>query len=413
MNTLENHGKIIREYEGKGVITLYDGQTCNCSVSAAQMSDGEIMAHCSFSENQNLVLSFWNKEEGIKSIAGITQNNENFLIEEHIFCTGVSPVWDSGEIKMSVRGGSLKYESKQDDIFSSARFGITNFEYHGNKHTEYPTGGGAWDILSIHLGDKTVEIHEVPDYKIIIESIKAQRGIDVTCEAVFPISSKYDLDVAMSHIDVLCELLSLARGTKINWIYYDCYDSLENKVRSFHKNSIVWRYTGIPLIDPRNYDETASFINQAYPVYKSMQEKYGLQKCIEAYLDAKREGTYLETRALVAAVLLDILSHKYVATHKGFAKNLEAMLKGLDSKVTEADLVRIINIRNSLVHEASFFTNESTTEYWVLIGMIDKIFLKILNYNGTFLDITNKFNRIDTNQMMIEHSESSQIKHNE
>ena len=400
MNTLENHGKIIREYEGKGVMTLYDGQTCNCLISAAQMSDGEIMTHCSFSENQNLVLSFLGKEDVIKSIKGITENNDEFLIEEHVFCTSISPDLNSSEIIISVRAGSLKYESKQGDIFSSARFGITNFEYHGNKHTEYRNGGGAWDILSVNLGDKTVEIHELAEYKIIIESVRTQRSIDVTCEAVIRISSIKDLDTVISLIDILCELLSLARGTKINWIYYDCYDALGNKVKSSHKNSIVWRYSGIPLIDPRNYDETASFINQTYPAYMSIQEKYGLKKCIEAYLDAKREGTYLETRALVAAVLLDILSQKYVVKHTGFRNNLIAMLNGLGIKMTKEDLERFIVIRNSLAHEASFIDSsniESSTQYWMLIGLLDKVFLKILNYNGTFLDITNKFNRINTN----------------
>jgi hypothetical protein len=157
----------------------------------------------------------------------------------------------------------------------------------------------------------------------------------------------------------------------------------------------------MPLIDSQNRNETATFIKQIYPSYISLKDKYSLEKGIEVYLDAKREGTYLETRALVAAVLLDFLTRRYVTDPKGFRNNLEATLKGLEITASNDDLRRLNDIRNSLAHEASFIANISKAywpEYTFLLGMLDKIFLKILNYNGTFLDITNKFNRIDTSQ---------------
>jgi len=198
-------------------------------------------------------------------------------------------------------------------------------------------------------------------------------------------------------IDTLCKPLSLARGTKINWIYYDGYDSLGNKILSFHKNSIAWRYAGLPLIDPRNPNETDSFVTQAYPSYVSIQDKYSLGKGIEAYLDAKREGVYLETRALVASVLLEFLSDKYTKKDRNIKANLETMLKGLSISTSDADLVRLTNIRNSLAHTASFINNisgEHVQDYLFLIGILDRVFMKILHYNGVFLDITNKFKRV-------------------
>ncbi len=45
MESLGIYGKIIREYEGEGFLTLYDGRTCNCSLRAVQISDGKIMAN--------------------------------------------------------------------------------------------------------------------------------------------------------------------------------------------------------------------------------------------------------------------------------------------------------------------------------------------------------------------------------
>jgi len=400
MEPLGEYCKIIREYEGKGLLTLYDGQTCNCLVRAVQFADGKIVANCSFSENLNLVLGCLGRGDAIQSINGITEDNDEFSIEEHIWCTSVNPIWNSYKSTMVAKAGSLIYRKKQSDTIASVRFGITNFEYSGNKLREYPNGGGAWDILSVTLGDKAIEIYEVPEHKAIMESVEAQRGIDVTSEAVVNISSLGNLDTVTPLIDTLCKLLSLARGTKINWIYYDCYDPLGEKVLSFHKNSIVWKYAALPLIDPRNPNETATFIKQAYPSYVSLQDKYNLEKGIEVYLDAKREGTYLETRALVAAVLLDFLSHRYITKHMGLRKNLGVMLQRLGITASNDDLERLTNIRNSLAHEASFIDNitkEYSQEYFFLIGTLDRIFLKILNYNGAFLDITNKFERVVNN----------------
>ena len=155
-----------------------------------------------------------------------------------------------------------------------------------------------------------------------------------------------------------------------------------------------------------HFSETAIFIVQAYPSYVSLKDKYGLEKGIEAYLDAKNEGVYFETRALVAAVLLEFLSDRYATKDNRFRRNIETMLKGLGILASQADLDKLTKIRNSLAHNASFINN-ITKEYWpayaFLIGTLDKIFLKILNYSGTFLDITNEFNRIDIKQIRDNH----------
>lgn len=242
---------------------------------------------------------------------------------------------------------SLKFTKPQSEAAKLVKFGITNFEYFGNKLREYPNGGGAWDILSVNFGDMSIEIHEVQDHKTIMKSVEAQRGIDVTCEAIVNISSIDDLEKVIPLVNTLCTLLYLARGTKINWMYYDCYDSHGEKILSSHTNNVVWRYAGLPLIDLRNPNETATFLERLYPFFISQKDRYGLEKGIEAYLDAKREGVYLETRALVASVLLEFLSDRYTNKNGKFKENLEAMLKGLEIVTSNADLVRLKNRRCS------------------------------------------------------------------
>jgi hypothetical protein len=394
---LEVNGKIIRDYEARGSLIFYDGKSCNCSIRAVQLANGKIMANCISSENINLLLDCLGKKDKIKLIKGVSKENDELLLEKDIWCTNIDTLWNSNELSVLLSGGSLKNEKTRSEFPTSVRFGITNFEYLGNKWREYGNGGGYRDILSVNLGTKNVELHQVRDYTNIMELINTQRTIDVTSEATVNISLINDLETVMPLINGLCKLLSLARGTKINWIYYDCYNSGGEKILSSHNNNAAWRYSALPLIDPRNFIDTAAFIEQTYPFYILMKDQYNLEKSIEVYLDAKREGVYLETRALVAAVLLDFLSDRYNTKSGKFRNNLDAMLQGLNLTNSSADIKRIIKIRNSLAHKASFVNNISElniNDYYFLIGTIDKIFLKMLNYNGIFLDITNNFNRI-------------------
>jgi hypothetical protein len=448
MASLGIYGKILREYEGKGSLTLYDGQTCNCSVRAVQIADGKIIADCLFTEDLDLVRKCLDRNDAIKSIMGTTSKNDEFLLGGQILYTNFNDrtTPNGNTISMVVLAGSMTSKKQTNNsLLKLVKFGLVNFDFAiGNKFKEYANDGGGLDILAVELGVQTVDIHEIQGYKSVMESVKAQRGIDVTSEAVVNISSLDDLDIVIPLIDTLCKLLSFARGTKINWIYYDCYNDNGDMTSSFHKNNITWQYTGLPVIDPRNPHETASFVEQAYTSYLRQKAVHGLDIAIDSYLDAKREGTYLDTRAIRAVVVLEFLKSRYASgknlefilhknifrkvtpslkraieqqfkelslpedalqemkpkvselNRKSFRAILENMFEDLGILVSKEDLGRFIKIRNSLVHRASFLTKKSWQEYVFLINILDRIFLRILNYSGVYLDITNKFERVNT-----------------
>jgi len=443
MDELGIYGKIIRDYETDGFMTSNGGQVCKCAIRAVQLADGKIVLKCHFVEDTTIVLSILQKENSVVSIKGDIKDTE-LTIEGQIFLTNtnIHTTTTGITIDIIIIASSMKVVGHRTEFTDSVRFGLTNFEFYGNKYREYPNGGGAWDILSVNLEGKLVEIYEIQNHKFIMESIKSQKSIDVTCESLIPLTSLGDLDTITDFVDNLCELLSLARGTKINWIYYDCYDSAGKKVVSFHKNSIVWQYVGLPLIDHRNPKDTVSFVEQTFSNYLSY--KNDLNTAIETYLDAKRETGFLEIRALKAVVVLEFLNSKYASRkdidfilHANKFRNvrhavidalteqskeipfhpkilddmilkinelnrftfrsiLETMLHEYNIVMTDVDLDRFIKIRNSLVHKASFLTDNYWDEYCFLLGVLDRIFLKMLNYNGSFLDITNKFARVET-----------------
>lgn len=424
---------------------LSNGQTCSCTFNAIQISDGKIIVGCEFNGSLDNVNSFYNNDVSIKLIKATIKDNFELLIEGNLFWTAINHQLKANEnrIEMVILANSMMYGKRDVDSLTSIKFGITNFEFLGNKLTPYKNGGGSLDVLAVNLGNKIIEIHEVPNHKNIMDSVEAQKSVDVTSEVIVDVSNIKDLAKATEYVDVLCRLLSFARGTKINWIYYDCYNSYEKEL-IFHKNSIAWRYSGLPVIDSRNPNDTANFVKQVYTPYLSNKDTYGLDIAIESYLDAKRELGYLETRALRAVVVLEFLRSRY-AKQKGnefilqdgqfknihqavtdilneqctsmslspsiidqmvskigelnrpaFKISLQTMFSDLGIDIAQTELDKFVRIRNSLVHKGSFLTNEYSEEYFFILGILDRVFLRILSYEGEFLDITNNFTRRKT-----------------
>jgi len=83
---------------------------------------------------------------------------------------------------------------------------------------------------------------------------------------------------------------------------------------------------------------------------------------------------------------------------RNFRAILEAMFAELD---ITADLGKLTDIRNSLVHRASFLTKDYWQEYTFLISILDRIFLRILNYDGVFLDIARNFEQANAQRTHI------------
>lgn len=91
-------------------------------------------------------------------------------------------------------------------------------------------------------------------------------------------------------------------------------DEAGSCVARTHASTVTKPYCPLAVIDPTVDSDTKRFLEQTYPVYISKRNDYRLNRgTIDAYLDAKAENDYLETRAVKLAVAMEMLKNVFVS----------------------------------------------------------------------------------------------------
>jgi hypothetical protein len=119
----------------------------------------------------------------------------------------------------------------------AVRFGLTNFKFCGTTPYSITPHKGVLSLpLELNDGIKTFNISIIPieNYNKIIRKVSTLKGIEVTCEALVEYGGNDGIKQLNETIDGLCRVMSLARGTKIQWIYSDFYDKKGICIRRIH-----------------------------------------------------------------------------------------------------------------------------------------------------------------------------------
>lgn len=325
-NLLKGYGDPIASYGGRGVLELQDGQKVESRFEASQFTTGDILLLCMFSFP--LESSSWPSDrlwsgpgacrfEGKTSEGSrITAHEPIILISDHF--SGRFGCEPEISATAAFRLREMNVHMTEDSVRAhSARFGVTNFIFTGTERHK----SGNWSHLSLPLDLKSatkgtqLSIHPVKGYNRIRRRVQTLKGIDVTCGVVGDIPEEGGIVSLKEVVDDLCYLLSVARGTKIQWIYCDQYNESGALVMRAHSSRVTKPYCPFAVIDPRGdgRDETKTFLEQAYSAYVSKRDSFRLnQGTIDAYLDAKAENDYLEMRGVKLAVALEMLKSTFL-----------------------------------------------------------------------------------------------------
>jgi hypothetical protein len=147
--------------------------------------------------------------------------------------------------------------------------------------------------------------------------IEQSGRVCVTCEAILELEEGMDQRRAEEIIDDLCHILSVARGTKVQWIYFHECDSEGRAVRRCHRSRITRAYkpSGVVFDGFTGFDQTKQFVESVYPSYVVRREAYRLNRgLIDAYLESKATDDLIERRAIKLTVSLEMLKNLFLTS---------------------------------------------------------------------------------------------------
>lgn len=326
---LSYYGAIIADYKGQGSLTLKNGWKWDCGFEAGQLADGKALLICHIPINDvpinqrsklylvDLAASF----EGQTGEYSITAT-EGFRVLNKLFDTKTKPA--NYVVAYFMHNFTLQ---KGEVGARRAHFGITNFELIEITPRLITCGGSiAQGVMAFQVIDDyqpeelnlclkddinsiitNLSIKPLSNYSEIINRVKTLKGIDATCEIIVDVDDEMGFDIVHKIVNNLCYLLSIARGTKIHWIYCYQFNAADECISRRHVSKEPKPYCPLYTISPKaSITETKDFLEKSYQNFIKRLDPYKLNRgTIDAYLDAKAENDYISIRGVKLGVSIE------------------------------------------------------------------------------------------------------------
>src|SRR5258708_9375623 len=425
----------LSSYQGTGMLTLGTQETFTCTFEAGQMKKGDIFLICKNLEpafpsflfattNHPEVLHF----DGRTNEGYHLSSREKIIGAGHISATEV-PCW--------LR--TLVVEMVKDRVPYRVHYGLTNVLLQGALPLQLKHAGSTTELL----------IQPLENYERVIDHVRLLKMIDVTCEAIGFLTEQTQTEQLTETVDNLCYLLSVAQGTKINWLYQTFFSQEGACLLKIHQSYIVKAFKAQSLI---SHLQLPTFIESTYSEYVTNRERYQLNtRVIDLYLDALAESDYLQARGMKLAIALEAIKAVFTKLdsdpveentltgsafqrlRKELCKQIPPLLEklnlardGLAQKLCDKlpelrrrafnellddifarihfqidgeEKERFIQSRNKLVHQGRFYCEaqaqkaqtspsqqDMVMEYLFLVSIMDRVILKLLGYQGLYKD---------------------------
>lgn len=430
-------------YQGNGEVTLINGEIYKCSFELYQEKNSKIVLLCKFND-YNLVfnLLFANSFK-IKQFKGNTKDKFECYTEKKVTLVDFPGNTDNKEYVV-FHLDEIEIITTIESHENAFCFEITNFCL--NKFDNFELS------LPNSYQGKNQKLNflfkPLDNYEEINRNLRINRNVEVTSEIVYlNTDSLLLIEQIIKIIDDICHLLSIAQGTKIQWINYKFYKN--SHVHEKYLSRVTRSYTPFFIIGPNIYS-IKNFMETVYSNFIERKEIYHLKWIINAFLDSKSEDGYLGTRGLRAVVVMEMLKLDFVKiegieenifqakvfkkirgniekeikrtldcdikndvnlldekkgmlfsklselNRKAFGEILEKFLGNInfDVEKEKANIKCFIKSRNSLIHRGRFIYDtrnksackykSSFEEFTFIINFIDKVILKLIGYSGLY-----------------------------
>jgi hypothetical protein len=321
----------IERYIGEGVLISEDGTKLPCKFEAGQLEDGFNFIVCDYSifdlsrkeyfPNSNfencshhivkncMGWNLWATQGKIfrqfKSFDGVTSDGfAELKITGKI--GGYFSIYfdtlrdDTSRIKVAYHLKEFSINANAVEDLQFMTFGVTNFEFDGNE--------SQGNVLSLDIkGVKRLIIKKKGVFQDALHFWEKFKGIRVSCEVVVVIDKETQVEEVKNMVNDLCDLMSIACGTRVQWIYCYGYNTEGKLVSRNHRSSNTKPYQPMQLIR-EDHIWLKKFLEDSYEVFIEKQNLLKQNRyIIDKYLEAKAQNDLLEQRGIKLAGVIETL----------------------------------------------------------------------------------------------------------
>jgi hypothetical protein len=454
---VQTRAPFVAEYSGIGRFVFADGHVSeDRSFWTGQAHNGDILI-C-FDEDMYALIDL---DSRLTSFSGLTESGLHLETRGQLHPIQQSMRLMEQTFRLVALASETRLTTPEPRGITSVRYGLTNFLFCGTEMRQLdPQSWQRVLPLTLDYLGKTVVGHicMLPSYSSASRTLRAVGGIQATAELVIDLSLSETISSDCERIaDVLCRVLSVARGTKIAWIYEVSLDTMDNPVTRVYSNNVTRNYHHLPLLsdNPEDAEPTRRFAETTFPTYLAKSSQYMLDKgFLDTYLEAKLGEEYLEMPALKLTVAMEMLAARHCSgsvesqydriidpvvfddivkelrksihdivlhatddnekarrisergrvrglNQRSLSERIYRMWTDIGLRTSRTDVDLFEHSRNCLAHTGSFACSPENRaawhgldipwstpveEYGFLVSLLDRTILRILNYNGPYID---------------------------
>lgn len=445
MLDISAYGEPWVEYRGDGAISCSDKDRAG-PLHAAQLQSGHVLAVLDLSARlpaNSPISPFY---DGVDRILGTLEGGVAFAAQGLLQTNDLVPLEDEDRWGMYhvFRVRELLIKQGRGDAH---RFALVNARFRGDPGiSDRSTQIERLRVSTQFDGEPLAfALESVGDYNAVIRQLITTKSPRYTGTLELPPDTPNPTDVA----DAICTLLSVAGGTKVQWIKHEGPMS-DGVAATCHRSRVTKPYSSFAPIDISTHADLEALLIECLPDFKRRATRFELLTgTVDALIDAKVETDYLESRALKLAVALERVKSVAVPAEQGFVldsdqwsgvvpeltrivrqllvdrqvdsqlidqiagpwklnglnrksfgSQIKLLANELGLKVEYRDRSLFLACRNKLVHEGKFYCNAATQEerkrtpplsstweeYAFMVEVLDRIYLSMIGYTGDYLD---------------------------
>lgn len=291
--------RFIRSYRGTGHISLSSGKQIDCEFQCGQTEEGDIIV-CSHQIVRFLPFIIDGEFDGKSEVRllGNTSSGQRISANITLFLHLESSSEPSSKQFVSFYATDLTVIEASSAPLYALTYYLVNFEF------ACP--------LNWHFAGHEFTIRKIGDYDEAEREMEATKRAKIT--AKLEIKPDHGCINDISQVDGLandlCSLLTLAKGCIIGWIHSDGYSSGDLRVRSYHINAVISRYSNFHIILEHDIDD---YVRQVFERSEGIKKEniWKFAGSIRHYANTLASESFLELKALNLVSLIEYLVGRF------------------------------------------------------------------------------------------------------